>query len=215
MSTATTKNSKIIVLVDNTHTETSRFTDRMVMCLKTYNITFARCRSVHEIKRIDKENFIMGYILSGSELNVHEVKNDPSLKYICDMNEFAIESGKPVFAVCFGAQFVYTYFNGKLNDLGSVHCKTLTSNIVGYNIENTMYCARYMLAKPNEKVGKHVKMCGTVLIDGVEHDIAFYCTRYRIVGVMFHPEQYTHTHCFIEEFAKQANNLGQQQRKRK
>lgn len=189
----------MIVVVDNTVTK-RRFITKLLAYLKSKNVSFQVVRTLVQFQNLPTAN-ITGIILSGSTKNVHQLAEKDYL-----LNAAAASHGAPILGICFGSQFLHTYHGGALFDLGSIHCqdfkverKMRVNSPLFENLPKD-FAARFCNQFGYSNVATKCKILATYKVDGQTMPCAFQHRSKPVYGVLFHPENYVHTHVVLDNF---------------
>ena len=148
---------------------------------------------------------LKGVILTGSQLMISQMSHEDYVD-VFTMNLVAVtvcgmKWGIPVFGICFGCQFIYTFFGGSLRRLPKPTCK---NHIIIHNSGRipARFCCTYVLASAVPSDTIHVKAS----VENAEIGKApcyIGHTTYPIYGTSFHPEYRKETHFILEAFLKE------------
>jgi GMP synthase-like glutamine amidotransferase len=188
----------MIVLIDNTE-DSKEFYTKFVAFLTKSKITFKSVRTVSELINIPPLA-VQGFILSGSTVHVPEIDENRRL-----MNTYAIHSGLPVLGICFGAQFIYQYFKGRLTRLPHMFCETNNVTCIEDPFMAYMkpefqakFCAEYMTTNTPKVL---MPLC-TSTIYKKDRMVAFRHHTRPLYGCIYHPEDKTYTQRILRNFIK-------------
>lgn len=158
--------------------------------LKRYDIKFLIIKNVRKLIEYLKDYKPTYFILSGSPLMFSEtdifVYREQFRLNALIIYLFAKQI--PILGICFGAEFIISYFGGKLEKLKEEYC--------GFWRNTDLYfCTNYIIKDLPPKFDSIMKLeqLGTIL---------FSSTEYNIHGFMFHPEKHENTLFVIKEFLK-------------
>lgn len=179
----------MIVVIDNT-TKTKRFLRKLVKYLESRKMDFRVVKTISELQSIPN---VRRYILSGSSQNLEDLAMEGYA-----MNVAAIVSGKPVFGICFGSQFLQVYHGGLLESHSKVHCGD-------YPVETISPSTPFMAKFCNKFTFDHLPSCLIPTSTYVGYDkkkrvCTFQHKELPHYGVLFHPEDHAHTHWILDQF---------------
>lgn len=183
----------MIIVIDNrcTNVPTVYF-QKLIDCLRTNHVAYRVIKTMQDFEGI-KEG-ATSYILSGSPTHIHEMSKEHHA-----LNAAAIRSGRPVLGICFGAQFICSYFGGQLVRMDRFLCASRIIYTVCPDKFRARFCARY-------RIGSLTKSCAPTHfadIDGQKAVIVGFRHRTRpIYATLFHPEYFEHTHAMILNFIR-------------
>lgn len=184
----------MITVVDNTSASSSKvYFQKLKECLDANGVPHNVVRTLKELN--DAKPVTKAYILSGSPNHVHDMSKEQRA-----LNAAAIKSGMPVLGICFGAQFICSYFGGDLARMSRFLC---TSRIVtaqdAKDRFHARFCARYRL----NTIPKCCVPTYSANIDGQKAAVVGFHHRTRpIHATLFHPEYFPDTQHIIIDFIK-------------
>lgn len=156
--------------------------------LDKYHVKFLIIKTIQQLIDYMKLCKPTYFILSGSPLMFSRT-DMIQFKEQFELNKFILDSfigNVPILGICFGAQFIISYFRGQLYKLEEKFC--------GFWDNTKLYfCLNYLIHKlPNGfKTIMKLGNFGTIMFLSMENNI---------YGVMFHPEKHEDTTFIIKEF---------------
>jgi len=188
----------MLVVIDNTIGPKPIFRQYLLSFLRRQRHGHAIARTLSEVVEISRTKQVSGFILTGSQLHVHDIGRDREA-----MNTFALRHGAPVLGICFGAQFINLYFGGHLEYTGAPVHHTRGIKIIGARIglvegvpmklEADFYAAY--------SISDLAPCMRPICLDEVQRVVAFRHKRRRIWGTLFHPESIcAHTELILNNF---------------
>lgn len=174
-----------------------RFLPKLKQYLRLRDIAYMCVRTVQDLQ-VQKLNEIHGYILSGSSKNIGDMRVEDYL-----LNMLALEHvDVPVLGICFGAQFLHTYYGGSLEKLQQLHCgKFMVQHAKG--AFPAMFCNRYVL----NDVATGMRAIGHYEVEGKMRMCAFKHKKKPIYGILFHPEHSAATYPILDAFVDRTRVL--------
>lgn len=170
----------MIIVIDNTVLHTSICKPFLLAYLKENNHEFIVVRTKSRLVKVWEDNDVTGFILTGSSQHLHNIDAD---KF--EMNAMAVDSGLPVLGICFGSQFINTYFGGKIRYSGSL--KNIIKD-VSILKNNKTFKANFMASY---YIHTLADVCVPLYVETNSKRVVFFkhgSTRKKIYGVLFHPE---------------------------
>lgn len=187
----------MIVVIDNT-SKTKRFLPKLLAHLDKCGIAYTTARTFAQLHTIPKER-VCGYVLSGSTLNIQNMSMDQYL-----MNLAAIQHHNvPVVGVCLGAQFLQVHYGGKLYPLQKVYCEDIDVNF-GKTIVKARFCNKYAI----QDVATNLRTLATYDVENQKLVCMFKHKRKPHYGILFHPEEHTHTAHLLTEIFRGIRKCG-------
>jgi anthranilate/para-aminobenzoate synthase component II len=179
----------MIIVVDNTRGSQNTYYNLLIMYLKSRKLAHRTVRDVAKMKDVLRNSKVDQIILSGSTAHIPEMDETHAI-----LNEMALKSGKPVLGICFGAQFICTYFGGTIERMSKMVCDWRCLNGTHENVK-ARFCARYRIDTiPTCMMSLSTsKLCGTNTIVHFRHMSS------PITGLLFHPEYDKYTHHILDE----------------
>jgi anthranilate/para-aminobenzoate synthase component II len=196
----------MILIVDNTQdSPTALYLPKLIAVLHERDIPYITVTTYTELKDALQRyrRSIKGVIMSGSQLMISQMKHSEYID-IFTMNLVAVTMCGmkwriPVLGICFGCQFIYTFFGGSLRKLPKPTCKNHMIHFVrpGESAP-ARFCCTYLLGEnvPNDitiKAHVHNNEVGSAPCY-IQH------RSYPIYGTSFHPEYKKETHQILHKF---------------
>ena len=187
----------LVAVIDNTSTSTT-YLDKLVDFLKTVaNVRVVR--DLRDFRRLPAG--VSAFILSGSTTHIPDMS--PATHAL---NEAAIRSGRPVLGICFGAQFICTYFGGRIRRMSRFLCDSrLVRRGAAAEPFKARFCARYCLAR----IPAHICEPTYTVVGALDgQNAAVVGFRHRTLPIdatLFHPEYDPGTHHIIADWLQQAH----------
>jgi GMP synthase-like glutamine amidotransferase len=144
---------------------------------------------------------VRAFILSGSATHVPDMSPE---QYAA--NEAAMRSGLPVLGICFGAQFIATYYGGALERMPRFLCayRTVTdlaAGAAGGRKFAARFCAQYRIAAVADCC---VPQYTATLAGQKSAIVGFKHRDAPVFATLFHPEYDPATHHIIADFINTA-----------
>lgn len=182
----------MIGVVDNTSfgsSSSKMYFTKIIDTLRKYKIPFKIINSTEDVTTA-----ISGYILSGSPVHVPNMSERQR-----NLNNAAIASHKPVLGICFGSQFICTYFGGTIEEMPRFVCSSrIIRKQSDVPVFTARFCARYRI--------KEIPKCCTpflyATLNNTHSIVGFKHNTRPIFATLFHPEYYPATHHILINFVK-------------
>lgn len=181
----------MIVIVDNTRGSQNTYYKMLVAYLKTRRLAHMSVRTVAEMRDVLKSKTATCFILSGSSTDIPDMDETHAR-----INEMAIKSGAPVIGICFGAQFICTYFGGSIEKMSRFLCASRkVHNTTDASADfQARFCAKYRISKIPPKF----VTLATSVIEGNTTVVAFKTQNDKITALLFHPEFDSQTYYILD-----------------
>lgn len=187
----------MIIVVDNARKQKVKmYFTYLIKYLRKNNIEFTVINGdISGIEKIKKCHDADGIILSGSPMMLNNSNpNDYAVNTYC----LSKLSHIPTLGICFGCQFIVSYYGGVLTSLGELHCKQYT--VQSLSKRSLSFVAQFCCTYMPWLLPKSLKKTYSVYINDIEYACGIKHIRKPVYGFMFHPEKLASTQKFLDNF---------------
>lgn len=192
----------MFIIVNNTVGKRQKFLPKLLEYLEIRKVKYVSVDDMEQLEKVfyKHKNIIKGFILSGSSYYLSNMKEKHVL-----MNTFAIQSGFPVLGICFGAQFIHTYFGGQLKKLDKTFCetkkvyykKTGTELFKGvHDSFQPQFCLNFIA----KELPDTFEISTSTIIEHQRAIVSSHHKHLPIYAIFFHPEFLKNTHIILDNF---------------
>ena len=186
-----------ILIIDNSKNDKDSYLPQILRLFREHKIHYIKIDSIRELENLQES--IQAVLLSESPpvKNTGDFyDNEETLK----LNVMAIEKyiDRPIVGICFGCQFINTYFGGTLKKLDMPYCDTSLVSFKNRINIHIQFCLRFIIDEvaPDFKVLAYSKLHGITFPSFIAHQSK------QIYGMLFHPEYLEDTEFILHKLFK-------------
>lgn len=182
----------MIGIVDNTSFSpgASKVYFTKILCmLRNGKVPFKVVRFISDIT-----SDISAFILSGSPVHIPHMSKEQM-----NLNTLVLASHKPVFGICFGSQFICTYFGGTIEEMPRFVC---SSRVIRDQSDNELFSARFCARYRIEQIPKCCVPYLYATLNNKHTVVGFKHNTRPIFATLFHPEYSPATQDILLNFVK-------------
>ncbi len=187
----------MILIIDNSRNDPNSYLPKILNLFTENYISYIRVSTIEQLNLISMN--INGVLISESP-PVRNNNNFYESKETLELNKRAIErySGKPIVGICFGCQFINTYFGGTLKKLDKIHCETALVKFKNRMSIHIQFCLRFVI----DKIPDNFHILAYSSVDGKEFPSMIAHKSKPIYGMLFHPEYLKDTEFILHNLFK-------------
>ncbi len=185
-----------ILIIDNTRDDVRSYLPMILKLLNQNRIPYIKITEEEEISKINKP--INAVLISESPPVVEGNFYYSQDNY--ELNRKTLEKytalNVPIVGICFGCQFINTYFGGTLKKLDKEYCRTSLVTFKNEKQIHIQFCLRFII----DKVAPDFKVLAYSSVHGITFPAMIAHKSKHIYGMLFHPE-------YLEETEFMLHNL--------
>lgn len=186
-----------ILIIDNSRGDKDSYLPKILNLFNVHKIDYIKIDSMIELESLQEP--IQAVLLSESP-PVTNGGNFYETKETLRLNKAALEKyiDKPIVGICFGCQFINTYFGGTLKKLDKAYCDTSLVSFKNRINIHIQFCLRFVIDKPanNFKILAYSRLHGIKFPSFITHKSK------QIYGMLFHPEYLEDTEFILHNLFK-------------
>lgn len=185
----------MILIIDNTRNDKNTYLGKIESIFNNHKLPFIKVSSIDDLSKIKIYEITAVLISESPPVRDKSSENKENI----ELNKLAMEmfiDKAAIVGICFGCQFINTYFGGTLKKLDNVYCETGLVHFKNHKKIHIQYCLRYIIDRlaPDFKPLAHSVLHGITFPSMIAHKTK------EIYGMLFHPE-------FLEETEFILHNL--------